>query len=356
VIRSERAARLGLAIGAPLLFVAVAELVLRALDLPHADRDPTFSEMVRRVDAQEFFYEVDPDLFWTLRPNLEAEGEATSFRTNSMGLRGREVGSPESRTLRVLLLGDSVTFGYGLEEHATLAAQLRELLLDSGLPIDVVNGGIPGYSSHQGLRQAERLVPATRPDVVVVCFGFNDARDLFASDAEIARAGAGWREARRALFRTRFYRLLRTWIVRPQRATGTAVARVSPEAYEANVRAICRLSKDAGAVPVLLETPFQRETRQPYGPVWFTLHEPIGRYRERARSVSRQEGIRYVEAGPLTERSSQANEGWFLDPAHPNAAGTRVLAESLRVALIGALEARRSGGTRSNVSTSKRGG
>jgi len=332
MLSTEHLARLGLLIGAPLVFLALAECVLLVLGLPKSENDPNFAEMVRTIDAQEIFYDVDPELFWKLRPNLVARGEATTFRTNAQGLRGAAV-QERAVTPRVLLLGDSVTFGYGLDENATFAHQLHELLREDGRPVEVVNAGVPGYSSFQGLVLGRRLVGRLRPDLVVISFGFNDARDLFSSDAEVAKIGAATRGLRKALFHSRLYRLLRAWIVRPNASAGRVVARVSPEEYARNLHALVETVRREGAHVFLLETPFQRDTRFPYGPSWFTLHEPIEAYRRQARAVAQTAGIRYVGAGPLNERAGAPNDGWFLDPAHPNELGARVLAESLRAAM-----------------------
>jgi lysophospholipase L1-like esterase len=106
------------------------------------------------------------------------------------------VTSPKRR-FRVLALGDSCTFGLGVEDDATWPAQLERALRTQGIDAEVVNAGVPGYSAFQGMRFLETRGLSLEPDVVVVTFGFNDADEgMPQSDYETAallarRGGAG---------------------------------------------------------------------------------------------------------------------------------------------------------------------
>jgi lysophospholipase L1-like esterase len=327
-------------VGAPAAFLALVELSLALLGLPRARQDPNFAEMVRSIDAQEFYYEVDPELFWKLRPQLAVAGESTFIRTNSSGFRSGE--TPRDKppgTCRLLLIGDSVTFGYGVPESVTFAARLRKRLADRfpDRPIDVVNAGVPGYSSQQGFLLLRRIIGKLKPDVVVASFGFNDARDMFASDAEVLAVGRSTLALRRVLHRFRLYRLLRSWFVPAPRTlpSGRApVARVSPAEYAANLRALADLSERAGATIIFLAPPFQLPTQHPYGPRWFTLAHPLARYRRQMELVGAEVGAELVRVPDLTEESAPENARFFLDAAHPNADGHALVADSL-VAVLG---------------------
>lgn len=128
-------------------------------------------------------YEEDPELVWRLRPSATIDIGVPAyprFRTNALGLRGAEV-PPEkgARELRVLCLGDSVTFGLGLAEGETVPERLAEQLAarpPAGFEaVRVLNAGVSGWSCVQGERQLARLA-GLQPDVVVFWFGMNDSR------------------------------------------------------------------------------------------------------------------------------------------------------------------------------------
>lgn len=78
-----------------------------------------------------------------------------------------------SQTPAVLMLGDSLTQGYGLLEQDGLVPQLRRWLEDKGISARVINGGVSGDTTAGGL---ERFEWSLTPDVgaVVVALGSND--------------------------------------------------------------------------------------------------------------------------------------------------------------------------------------
>jgi hypothetical protein len=93
---------------------------------------------------------------------------------NCQGLRGREVRFPKT-SQRILLLGDSFTFGIYLPEAHTYGAIL-EHRLDGR---EIINAGVPGYTILQErdlYRERARFVD---PDIVVLQVLFNDLYGLF---------------------------------------------------------------------------------------------------------------------------------------------------------------------------------
>ena len=90
----------------------------------------------------------------------------------------------DSDPLRVLMLGDSLTSGYGLPSRASLPARLDASLEALGLDVTVINAGVSGDTSAGGLARLEWAL-ADDPHAVVVALGANDA--LRALDPEITR-------------------------------------------------------------------------------------------------------------------------------------------------------------------------
>lgn len=79
-----------------------------------------------------------------------------------------------SDSISILVLGDSLTAGYGLSQQAAFPAQLEQRLKEKGYPVRVINAGISGDTSAGG---AARLAwsLADQPDIVIVELGANDA-------------------------------------------------------------------------------------------------------------------------------------------------------------------------------------
>jgi hypothetical protein len=106
--------------------------------------------------------------------------------TNSLGLRGPELGPKPAGVRRVLALGDSFTFGHAVEAAETWPAVLEQLLNARGGPrYEVVNAGVGGHGTGQQLLMYDELEPRVQPDVVVLGFSIvNDVLDNLCVDAE----------------------------------------------------------------------------------------------------------------------------------------------------------------------------
>src|SRR5271165_5992141 len=131
---------LALALGTFLLCVAACELVLRLMGYGNLE-----------------IYQPDPSLYWKLKPNQNCFTKIgrKPVHINSQGTRGAEF-QPEkpAGTLRILSLGDSRTFGWGLSEAETYSARLEHLLQSQGSKskaVEVINAGVNAWSYPQML-------------------------------------------------------------------------------------------------------------------------------------------------------------------------------------------------------------
>jgi len=123
---------------------------------------------VKRYDCQR------PDLLLLqrLEPNCSGShssmnGDIAPFRTNSLGMLDIEH-PPKGRATRVLLLGDSGMISF----HAgpSLIELLRERLAKKG--VELINGATPGFTLVQVLLAQRELLPALKPDIVVLAYSF----------------------------------------------------------------------------------------------------------------------------------------------------------------------------------------
>lgn len=131
--------------------------------------------------------QADPVLGWRQRPNLNRSFFGAKVVTDANGFRSADRGAWNKSELRVLLLGPSSAFGWGVENDATYARQLQRLLSEStGKAVSVFNASQIGHSSWQGRRLFESpLFAEARPDIVLLAYGVNDYdrfRFFFASD------------------------------------------------------------------------------------------------------------------------------------------------------------------------------
>ena len=95
--------------------------------------------------------------------------------------------APETRAdeLRILMLGDSLTAGYGLASRDGLPARLEAALRARGIDARVIDAGVSGDTTAGGLARLDWAL-ADRPHAVIVALGANDA--LRAIDPAVARS------------------------------------------------------------------------------------------------------------------------------------------------------------------------
>ncbi len=90
----------------------------------------------------------------------------------------------EGRVL--VMLGDSLTAGFGLSPDLALPEQIGERLSRAGLDITVINAGVSGDTSANGLARYDWSVASADPDILVIALGANDY--LLGLSADTTRA------------------------------------------------------------------------------------------------------------------------------------------------------------------------
>jgi lysophospholipase L1-like esterase len=119
-------------------------------------------------------YDPDPKLYWRLKPNQNCFTKVNHqpVRINSLGTRGPEFQpSKPEQTIRILSLGDSRTFGWGLSEHETYSARLGQMLqekLGAGKRVEVINAGVNGWAFDQMNVYFREIGLRYHPDLVIV--------------------------------------------------------------------------------------------------------------------------------------------------------------------------------------------
>lgn len=76
----------------------------------------------------------------------------------------------------VLILGDSISAGYGINPHAGWVALLEQKLssVSDDNEVNVINASVSGNTSSDGLARLPKLIEAHTPDIIVVELGGND--------------------------------------------------------------------------------------------------------------------------------------------------------------------------------------
>jgi len=127
-----------------------------------------------------------------MRPLAEIRGDTVSFQTNSLGLRGPEPEIPApAGMLRVLLLGDDAVVGSWLQAKHTLSQQLQNRLTEYlRRSVEVINGGVPGYSPILSVLHYEHVLHTLEPDIVILHFDMSDVADEVVHRSRLRQVGS----------------------------------------------------------------------------------------------------------------------------------------------------------------------
>ena len=252
-------------------------------------------------------FEYDPILIW--RPKKGGDF------SNSQGYRGREVTpGQETHSFRIVAIGDSNTLGWSGKNGPNWPAYLEQM--DGRLT--VINGGVYGYSSLQGLRRFEESL-AFHPHLAFISFGANDAMRVTMSDAHFLARKVRKNDLDRKLMEFRLGQLLLA--VNDKYLTSqqeSLTPRVSLPEYKQNLQEIVRIGRQNAVTVVLLTRPFTGESPSP---TWWKNFAP--EYNAATMEVGREMNVPTVNI--FAEFAGRADD--FIDEAHLTEAGHRRLAE-----------------------------
>jgi len=120
----------------------------------------------------------DKEKGYTLKPNFQINGAnnklypGISLLVGSHGLRMPEF---DDRP-KIVVVGDSVAFGFGLNYEDTISSKLEKML---GSKYQVVNAGVPGYNLTQWQSMGTKLASILRPEIVVALVNANDFQTMY---------------------------------------------------------------------------------------------------------------------------------------------------------------------------------
>jgi len=112
-------------------------------------------------------------------PNRRAILMGAEFRTNSHGLRDRDFSYERvPGRLRILMLGDSLTVGWGVPVEETFSKRIEAMYMANGIDAEVVNTGVGNYNTIQEVASFLTEGFKYQPDIVVLNFFVNDAEPV----------------------------------------------------------------------------------------------------------------------------------------------------------------------------------
>ena len=245
--------RMGLAALALSLCVTLVILEL-ALIVSGFSATPVDIQVGQTPDARAYHvfedanFEYHPDLIWAPR--------AGTSIFNAQGFRGDEVTPVKPPgAIRVFTVGDSNTLGWAGADGVHWPGELQTFARQMHPAVTVVNAGVWGYASYQGLRRFRQTL-AFDPDVVLISFGSNDAHWVTQPDRDYSAMSFRRTVLGQLMQKTRLGELAISVIEGGSRPDATLVPRVSLDDFRANLTAMIGEARARRVEIVLLTRPY----------------------------------------------------------------------------------------------------
>jgi len=198
---------------------------------------------------------------------------------------------------RIVCLGDSITKGYrpGVKETEAFPYRIETVLRKESIDVDVLNVGIGGETSTQGLKRLKTAVIDQRPDIVTIMYGANDS-----------------------------------YIDK-----GKTVARVPLEEYRSNLTEMVRELKKEKITPILMTTNRYGD-KHPADGSGKHPHLQMDAYMKACREVAESEKVTLIDHQSLWIAAGKKGidiETWMTDHVHPNSRGHEEMAKAMLAVL-----------------------
>jgi GDSL-like Lipase/Acylhydrolase family len=118
----------------------------------------------------------DPELIFRHRSSWQTtSSNGNKIRLNEFGLRDEPIPPKERSEYRIIALGDSVTFGFGVDQERIFTVRLQQILASKLEPhVRVINAGVGGYNTVQEHAYLNREGLSFQPDLVLLMYVTND--------------------------------------------------------------------------------------------------------------------------------------------------------------------------------------
>jgi len=173
---------LALVLGSVLVVLAILEIAVRivnSIDGNYLDELVNFQSVPtnRDLTLADLIQTVEDDLVvYRLRPGVRGRFLGREVSINSQGMRGPERPLQKGPGVyRIVGLGDSQMFGWGVAQADTFLALLEAMLnREGGDRCEIFNLAVPGYNTVQEVQAFAARVEALDPDLIIINYVDND--------------------------------------------------------------------------------------------------------------------------------------------------------------------------------------
>ncbi|MEE2750345.1 MAG: SGNH/GDSL hydrolase family protein [Myxococcota bacterium] len=286
----------------------------------------------------------NPYLLWEYTPGIREEA-GQSVHINLLGLRGQQIPTDKpSGERRVMAIGDSSIYGFGVADDAVFLEQALSLLTEDAGNVQSINAAIPGYSTYQSINLLEMRALTLQPDVLIIGSlwsdnNFDTFRDRDLLDAYSRFESGLPARIHRALSPSAVYRVLDYslrvrrgpeakarevgWTVGNEGGTD-GMRRVGINEYARNLDRLVEMAHgiQCEVMFLLLAHPMDLEVTSGGSAAWEI-------YRTAMRDTARRHGLPLVDVPQLFSASNMSASELFSDALHPSELGHALIGQAV---------------------------
>lgn len=304
-----------------------------------------FWEMGMQVCARMYrqpAFVPDPVMFWRLNPKLDHQwihedpGNVAWWKRGVRPLPdSASLGTKPANAYRMIFFGESqlVSIDHKEIDIPDSYPHVLQRLLERALPdhtFDIINAGVPGYSSWQGLLLCRRLL-SQKPDMVVFAFGYHDCRPSYATDRSVLTTNPFVYRMRVLLYRSELFLLMRKLVIEARESAEEKMMqdaqdhlptfRVPPNEFAQNLRALVELGRKHGFRVAFLLQPLAHHNRR---------IARVLRYQAIMRKIAAQDGVLLLDVfDPMQKLTPPDDSRYWDDEIHMSSQGHRAVASIL---------------------------
>ncbi len=302
-----------------LVFLIIAEIILRCrgyyyspiIFLPSQKKVSQLSKSDWRPfhSLKDNYCVYDPNLIWRPKKNYKM--------FNAQGFKGKELGLIKGeKEYRLFAIGDSNTLGSA--ECPSWVEYLGKIFKEENPNVTVINAGVWGYSSFQGVNRFEE-VSKYKPDMVLISFGKNDGNRVTISDRQyVANKKILYLPYLCKLRIFQFLIAVSDIILIKNSIDKYIIPRVSHAEYHLNLDKIITKAKEKNIKVVFLTRPVIVEYLDT---LWWKNFWP--QYNRIAKRIAEQNGVKIIDVYSYFNNKTE----YFVDACHFTDAGYQVAAE-----------------------------
>lgn len=327
-------------------FIEAGAAVVYFFKVPQQQQDALEIALgIKNIDHSVLRYKAHPYFNFTGNPDFQfANG---SLAHNALGFRNNQCckGEVPEDSIRIIAIGGSTTFGWRFSFPKNVWPALLEKQLEHSRkhPFEVINMGMPYYTTFEQLGVLSMLVPEFSPHIVLFHMGLNDAftvgyQDEGGPDNRYFRHPYNFHPlpqwAKTAMQTSYLFRVIGMQLASqegflpgdmaaviqyatpPTEVLKQNVQVATGKYFHRNMKTLVALAKHMGATPVFINMPLNPKYESGQDVYHTEITKAVQRNNHISKKIAEEDGLLYVDL-----YSRMRDPSFFTDAAHANNKG-----------------------------------